>query len=388
MDIVIVVTGVSFPIGQAARNRILSYSKLLVKRQLRCNILITKPTEKKGEVLNYDITGMIDGVYYEYISQTTIWPDKRERYKKLKIIIRSFIILLLRLFSKKPKVVIVYSYSYAVKQLLTVLRLFLKYRLFYEETEYPKVFKLSKNKLFRKIYCKQFKKADGMVVISQILYRYYKDLGVKNIYHFPMTVDLSRFEFPGSKKYTTNYFVYSGGSGGFLRDGLMDIIKAFKIFNDKLIGYELHIIGNIEKNNPIYINIINFIRENKLDNYVSFKGRKSNDEIPFILRNACGLIMAPPSDFESGGFPTKLGEYLASGTPVICTRVSEIGDFLNENNSFLMEPGNIKGIASAMLNIVNDKIRSNEIGKNGAALAKEMFNAENYIDDFINFILQ
>ena len=47
----------------------------------------------------------------------------------------------------------------------------------------------------------------------------------------------------------------------------------------------------------------------------------------------------PDSRQARGGFPTKLGEYLATGKPVCVTKVGEITVYLEDNvSAFLAEP--------------------------------------------------
>ena len=41
------------------------------------------------------------------------------------------------------------------------------------------------------------------------------------------------------------------------------------------------------------------------------------------------LVLARPDNIQAkGGFPTKLGEYLATGNPVVVTKVGEIPNYL------------------------------------------------------------
>jgi len=81
-----------------------------------------------------------------------------------------------------------------------------------------------------------------------------------------------------------------------------------------------------------------------LSNYVVFKGSKSRNEIPEILAISSILVLTRVKTARSdGGFPTKLGEYLASGKPVILTNVGEINEYIIDRvNAFLVEPNNIK----------------------------------------------
>ena len=50
---------------------------------------------------------------------------------------------------------------------------------------------------------------------------------------------------------------------------------------------------------------------------MEFTGRTSPEVMPQILTDASILALARPNNVQSqNGFPTKLGEYLATGNPV------------------------------------------------------------------------
>ena len=52
------------------------------------------------------------------------------------------------------------------------------------------------------------------------------------------------------------------------------------------------------------------------------------------------MALARPTNKQAeGGFPTKLGEYLATGNTVVVTNVGEIGEFLHDKvNAFVSDP--------------------------------------------------
>ncbi len=57
-------------------------------------------------------------------------------------------------------------------------------------------------------------------------------------------------------------------------------------------------------------------------------------------RNSDVLCMCrKESGFANAGFPFKLGEYLATGNPVICTKVSDVEYYLDNEDVYLIDPG-------------------------------------------------
>ena len=96
--------------------------------------------------------------------------------------------------------------------------------------------------------------------------------------------------------------------------------------------------------------------------------------------------MAPPENFSSGGFPTKLGEYLATGKPVICTSVSEVPLYLNNTNSIIIKPNNKKELIDVLSSIIQAPMKYEEIGKNGRLIAEKIFNINTHSESLIAFL--
>jgi glycosyltransferase involved in cell wall biosynthesis len=224
-----------------------------------------------------------------------------------------------------------------------------------------------------------------MIVMTEELLKYFKSLGQKNILHLPMSVDHERFSNVEIKKGIPKYFAYCGG-GDFERDGVYEIVKAFIDFNSTYPDYELHIIGGISNGSPYLRKIIDRVNESNLNDKIKFLGKKPSDEIPQLLFNAHCLLLAPTENFKSGGFPTKLGEYLATGVPVICTKVSEITNYLNSESALLIEPGNQEQLVNAMKRIEYEKNTCRKIGLNGQKIARKYFSIENYVLKLIQFL--
>ena len=76
------------------------------------------------------------------------------------------------------------------------------------------------------------------------------------------------------------------------------------------------------------------------------------------------------------GFSTKLGEYLASGNPVVAAGVGDIPLYLhNHVNAFVYPPGEYKAVEEAMEFILTHKEESSRIGVAGKETANKHFNA-------------
>ena len=78
-------------------------------------------------------------------------------------------------------------------------------------------------------------------------------------------------------------------------------------------------------------------------------------------------------------FPTKLGEYLASGLPVVTNRVGEIPQFLEDGvNACITEPGDTSTFAKAICRLLEQPASGQPIGQEGRRVAEQHFHYANY----------
>jgi glycosyltransferase involved in cell wall biosynthesis len=135
------------------------------------------------------------------------------------------------------------------------------------------------------------------------------------------------------------------------------------------------------------IRLRNKVKILNLSNTISFLGKKNSEEIPAILLESDLLVLARPDNSQAkAGFPTKLGEYLASGKPVVITTTGEIPKYLRHNESaYLAIPGNIRDFAEKINYALSDK-NSEVIGKKGYEIANNNFNYQLYGNIIFNIL--
>lgn len=237
-------------------------------------------------------------------------------------------------------------------------------------------------------FIKAIDKIDLFLVMTLTLLKYYKNL-TKNknakFFHFPMTVDLSRFKKKTlSNLYKKPYIAYSGTYSN-LKDGVDILIHAFAQIADKYPDYNLYLAGFYHYDVSMQKELIN---NYKLNNRIIYLGSLDNIQIPVFIENAELLVLSRPDSYQAqGGFPTKLGEYLATGNPVCVTNVGEIPDYLEDNiSAFIADAGNIDSFANAMTRAISNKIFAQQIGLNGKKVAEKNFNVDVQIQRLIKFL--
>jgi glycosyltransferase involved in cell wall biosynthesis len=128
--------------------------------------------------------------------------------------------------------------------------------------------------------------------------------------------------------------------------------------------------------------------DSKGQEWIIFTGFLSRDALIWCYKNARGLLCCRSnSDYANYGFPTKLAEYLASGRPVVATTVGDVEEYLvDENSAFLAKPENVESITLAIQRLLDDPIRAEKIGQQGARVARQYFDYRNHVEKVSSFI--
>lgn len=185
-----------------------------------------------------------------------------------------------------------------------------------------------------------------------------------------MVVDTTRFEVDGYVERRRGEVTYAG-SLSFEKDGLGDLVEAMALLGEASPGAaHLSIYGYPDDLERLRAKIA----KHGVGGSVSYKGALSMQEVPEVLMSSDCLVLPRPDSLQARyGFPTKLGEYLASATPTVATTVGEIPRFLCDGvNAYLAQPGSPASISAAIDRALHDPARL-RVGRSGAALAADAF---------------
>lgn len=386
-----ILTTEPFPIGLAASNRIMTYAKGFVEQNCEISIHCIKPTERPGKIFNHSSSGMIDGIYYSYSGGKTILDPHfiNRRIDNFIGLAKISYELLKEKKKNKTDVIIYYSPLPITAILLYLITRFRNILFLKEESEIPEVY-LRKMNFTQKIFFKKlhYPLFDGLLLMTNRLIHHFEFEKKSNIpfLHVPMTVDFERFCNVEKSYPTVDYIAYCGGLND-KKDGINILINAFARLSGCFPNIRLYLIGDTltQSESDQYIKQVS---QNKLSDRVIFTGRVSKNEIPKLLANALLLVLPRPSSLQAeAGFPTKLGEYLSTGKPVLVTKVGEIPLYLTDQvNAFMAEPGNAESLFSKMKCILMDYPKAEQIGKKGKEVVIQHFNYQQQTKDIINFI--
>ncbi|WP_227536753.1 glycosyltransferase family 4 protein [Klebsiella michiganensis] len=112
--------------------------------------------------------------------------------------------------------------------------------------------------------------------------------------------------------------------------------------------------------------ILVYINEMALTEYVHFTGFLPDNELPELYRGASGVVFV--SLYEGFGLPVI--EAMASGVPVVTSNTTSLREVAGKA-ALLVDPTNTNEIALALIKIVNDDLFRNELIKLGLEQAKK-----------------
>jgi glycosyltransferase involved in cell wall biosynthesis len=216
---------------------------------------------------------------------------------------------------------------------------------------------------------------DVIFVITKNLEKYYKPLAGKKTRFLllPVTVDFDRFPEPVKDIANNRHITYVGDLSQ-SKDGVLTLIRAFALIQNEFPEHNLKLIGS--NNDKNYMNLLaQTIEELSLQARIILTGYMNPEDIPCELYKARLLVLSRPDNIQAkGGFPTKLGEYLATGVPVAVTRVGELPLYLTDNkNAFLADPDSIESFADAMKRALLNTDNAAKVGIAGREIAKLHF---------------
>lgn len=215
---------------------------------------------------------------------------------------------------------------------------------------------------------------DGIIAISDYLYRYYSTR-VKTI-KIPPLVDLDEEKWGGEavkdcslKADNSILSLIYAGTPSAQKERLDIIVDAIEKTAEKRSIF-LNVIGITEKQfEDIY-------HKKYEGSFVKFWGRMSNQQVIQMTKAAdWTIILREQNKVVKAGFPTKIPETIACGTPVIANRFSNIEEYLNESNSILIDE---------VSDFVPDFL--DKIEKKKGNIERGLFDYHNYITNFEEFI--
>jgi glycosyltransferase involved in cell wall biosynthesis len=184
-----------------------------------------------------------------------------------------------------------------------------------------------------------FSRADRLLVPSSALVPYAVSRGAdaKIVKVIPNAADPARFRPRGARSGKETFTI---GFVGSLKPwhGLGDLARAFRRLHRSWKGYRLLVVGD----GPLRSEIESMVSAWGLADAVTFTGAAGHEQIPGLLGRMDAALAPYPADAPTYFSPIKIFEYMASGTPIVASRIGQVGDVLaHRRTALLHRPGGI-----------------------------------------------
>ena len=237
---------------------------------------------------------------------------------------------------------------------------------------------------------KKNRKVSGIIAISRLFEQHYSFQGVPTI-RIPTILDVKNTRYRIKRNDITSddvYHIAFAGSLGKGKEKMEPVFKALIKINKSKRSIVFDIFGPSEQDL-----LINFDGDNNLWNqvkqYINVHGRIPQTKVENAVRSADFTIFTRPIRRSSNaGFPTKVAESMAVGTPVITNDTGDISLYLkNGVNGFLL--GN--GTEAEILNVFETLISFDSeqyicMRKNARNTAECNFSYSSYIEEMNSFL--
>ena len=248
--------------------------------------------------------------------------------------------------------------------------------LVHERGEFPFVYAGQPNwaaRVWRSLYLATFFRLfDGVVVVSTLLEDFVRERVRKAtwVLRVPTIVDAEAFlcaEAP-----TGGLVGYAGNLAAAHREELFQLVGAVSALAPAHDDVRARIIGG---GSPSDVAVL---KEESarlgVEDRVDLVGSVAGDDLPAQLC-ACAALVLPRARglFSSAGFPSKLGEYLATGRPVVVSATGDIPLYLQPDlNAYVVPPDDPTAFSEALERALYDP-RAVGIGRAGQAAARTLF---------------
>jgi glycosyltransferase involved in cell wall biosynthesis len=370
----LIITSEAFPYGMAGSNRIISLSKGFMANNLDVQVLSIYKYGKPEARIKFPTEGAYEEVKYINILSSA----RGNQYGILRVLKRNLLSILVFhycVWKLKRGTLVLYYSPWVMPAIVIKVVTFIKgIVLIKEETEHPLIRLKNKSKLYKYFYLKYYYTIfDGLFVITHRLYQFFREeINYKKILLIvPMIVDIDSFHSDNNRD---NKSIVFSGELDVQKEGLDLLFGAFARILEKFPDFKLDLYGKpVDSNQECHIK--KMISELEIAGSVNLHGYKTRNELIEILFQAHILIFTrPPSLQATFGFSTKLGEYLATGKPVVTTSVGEIERYLTDRfNAFVCEP-KANSIADKIFEVINDYNFALTVGSRGRMCALECFN--------------
>jgi len=373
------VTG--FPLGEASAQKSIYICKSLVSAGADLTMVCKKSVLSKD--VSFEAEGVYDGVPYICTTGTPYKSSKliRRNLNKFKGFINEFRYIFKTQREGRIDGAIIYTRSflnvvlYKFYSKIFNFKIVVNYGELRSKIDYKQIgLGLRLNDSFFDKYI--FLLADGFLPISNYLIDIINEKAPNTPYlKIPPLCDYSVFEFKREESKENNYFLYCGSLA--YSEIVEFLLKAYNKTQNSNFLFYLIVHGTSERK----LALNKFIEETFSNpDQIKIFSNISFDRLAQLYANAYSLLIPlRPTIQDMARFPHKIGEYCATGRPIITTSVGEINNYFQDGESaYIASKYDIDLFAEKMKEAIMNSKRASQIGQNGKEIGLEHFNYKTY----------
>ena len=170
-----------------------------------------------------------------------------------------------------------------------------------------------------------------------------------------------------------------------VKKGFANLIRACALLVERGRLFQCEIFGE----GPLENQLLGQIEESGLKELVQLPGPKPQHQLRERLAAANVFVLPSVPEAEGGmdNLPTVIMEAMATGLPVVSTRIGGIPEMVIDNETgFLVRPDDPVALADAIEKVINDRSLGQKLGQAGHGRAQTLFSIEKNVRDLCALI--
>lgn len=365
-----------FPLGLATIQRLTLMARAFISQGSKSTVICRKGVHDNSSKVNFPTQGNYEGVDYLYTSKSIFKPKGflKRNMQKVKGVLGEYSALKTLKSTTGIDVIII-----SEMKVVHILR----YWVFSRILKIPMVMNFvemtssmqHRSSPLRKLndfildnyVIKMF---EGALPISDKLVDYYEKISPQKLnLKTPIICDFDKFNVEKTKM--EPYFLYCGS---FKYKEVRDfVIEAYKLIAaDETMKLYMIVSGGSKAETEVLQAEVN--KSLKTTPIKLFSNIPYSELIQLYVNAKALLIPLRPTVQDAARFPHKIGEYLASGNPVVTTDIGEIKNyFKHQETALIAETYDLEAFAHQMKFIVDNPHESEIIGKKGQEMGRSEF---------------
>jgi glycosyltransferase involved in cell wall biosynthesis len=169
------------------------------------------------------------------------------------------------------------------------------------------------------------------------------------------------------------------------KKGFADLICACGLIAERRKSFRCEIIGE----GPLENELREQIERLNLHDRVALSGPKPQHEVRQRLATTNVFALASIIDSDGGmdNLPTVIMEAMATGLPVVSTRIGGIPEMVVDNETgFLVQPNDAGALAGAIEKVIDHRVLARRLGQAGYERAQELFSIDKNVRELCTLI--